>query len=106
MKAGRPTCHIKAKWITIDRAGVSLFFLLNAKGDLVKVNGKIVPHHGATTVAVALNPVQEQPHEQPQEQSHEQSQDLFIPDDVQPVFDDWLPDFDFPYDADGFMSHY
>jgi hypothetical protein len=75
MKVGRPTCHIKANWITLGKPDVSLFFLFSVKEDLFKVNGEIMLHQQAVTVAVTLNPVQEQ------------SDDLFIPDDVQPVFE-------------------
>lgn len=47
MRSGRPSYHIKAKWITCMDPDTNKFevFELDSKGNLVKINGEIVPHH-------------------------------------------------------------
>jgi hypothetical protein len=43
MKAGRPTYHVQAKWITVNLPNRVLYFELDGKGNLV--NGTSTTHH-------------------------------------------------------------
>ena len=47
MRSGRPSYHIKAKWVTCFNPDSNIYdvYELDAKGNLVKSNGDIVPHH-------------------------------------------------------------
>ena len=45
MRTGRPAFHVKAHWISIDIDGKSTFYELDNKGQLIKKNGMIQPHH-------------------------------------------------------------
>ena len=48
MKRGRPTLHIKAKWITYMDKDEETFFELDEKGRIISKNkNKITPHHSA-----------------------------------------------------------
>ena len=43
MKAGRPTYRVHAKWVTYKKDNQEMYYQLNAKGELVKTNGKLTP---------------------------------------------------------------
>ena len=46
MKAGRPTYRVKARWICFaEDNNDDAFFQLNNKGEIVKIDNKILPHH-------------------------------------------------------------
>lgn len=45
MKAGRPTYRVKAKWVSFQGPDDETFYELNQKGELIKVNRSLKPHH-------------------------------------------------------------
>lgn len=45
MKAGRPTYRVTAKWVSFQGPNEEMFFELDRKGELIKVNKSIKPHH-------------------------------------------------------------
>jgi hypothetical protein len=46
MKAGRPSYHVRSKWLTVTTPNGVLYFELDAKGNLVKGRvSKLTPHH-------------------------------------------------------------
>lgn len=45
MKPGRPKRHFKPAFITVEKEGRTLFYELDAKGMLVRTQGKIKAHH-------------------------------------------------------------
>jgi hypothetical protein len=44
MRTGRPTFHVKARWITIDQPLGSHYYRLDDDGHLVLINGKVLAH--------------------------------------------------------------
>jgi hypothetical protein len=46
MKAGRPSYHVRSKWLTVATPSGVLYFELDAKGNLVKGPARqLAPHH-------------------------------------------------------------
>ena len=45
MKPGRPTSHIKARYISWNDGETQLFYALDSKGNLERVDRKICVHH-------------------------------------------------------------
>lgn len=45
MRAGRPTRHIRAKWITWTQDSKQDFYELDKTGAVIRENGKVCVHH-------------------------------------------------------------
>jgi hypothetical protein len=59
MKAGRPSYHVRSKWVTITTAEGVLYFELDSKGSLVRgKQNQLVPDHIARFAAAPAQPVQ------------------------------------------------
>jgi hypothetical protein len=61
MRTGRPSFHIKARWITLDLPSGSYYYQLDDKGNLIQTNREVVPHHfidaQAETVPTKCSPI-------------------------------------------------
>jgi hypothetical protein len=58
MKADRPLYHIRSKWLTIANIDGLLYFELDRRGNLVKGNGQLIPHH-IVPMTIQTSPVQQ-----------------------------------------------
>jgi hypothetical protein len=45
MKAGRPAYHVRSKWVTIATPHGLLYFELDRRGNLIRLNKQLLVHH-------------------------------------------------------------